>query len=415
MRVPVRVAATLVTAITAVGVLAGTTGATVKPNVAASAAKSWQVIVPHWTHANKEEGRVDDIKRIGKHIFLAGDFTKMANHAGNTVTRNHVAALSPSGNLLPFHPNVNGRVYALASSPNGKYLYIGGQFSSVNGKPRHDLAAFIAKTGKLAPRIGDARISGQVRGLTATASGLYFGGTFSSVMGKKRAKVAKLVLRRHGKMTLAAWSPSVNGDVRDIVVDRRQGRVIFGGLFSSVNGKSQPYLAAVSRKAGKLSRWANHPSADILDIALGGRRIYAAEGGPGGTALAYNVNSGKQIWYYKTDGNCQAVTAIDGYSIFGMHGDNVAPKKNAAMSEYGGSKRIKRGKVFMLSHSGVLTKWNPDLSSTAGVLGVWSLTNGKGNVYVGGDFTGVHGKPQQRFAILKGLHTKHKKHKQAKH
>ncbi len=411
MRVPVRVAATVITATAAVGILAGTAGASVKPNIASSAAKSWQVVVPHWTHANKEEGRVDDIKRIGKHIYLAGDFTQMANHAGNTVTRNHLAAVSPNGNLLPFRPNVNGRVYALASSPNGKYLYIGGQFSSVNGKPRHDLAAFVAKTGKLAPRLGDFKISGQVRGLTATRSGIYFGGSFGSVNGKKRGHLGKLVLNKHGKMRLAGWAPSVNGQVRDVVVDRRNGRVIFGGVFTSVNGKSQPYLAAVSRKAGKLSRWANHPTADILDIALGGRRIFAAEGGPGGTALAYNVNTGKQVWYYKTDGNCQAVTAIDGYSIFGMHGDNVAPKKNSAMSEFGGSKRIKRAKVFMLSPSGVLTAWNPDLSSTAGVLGVWALTNGKGNVYVGGDFTGVHGKPQQRFAILKGLHRKHKKAK----
>ncbi len=86
-----------------------------------------------------------------------------------------------------------------------------------------------------------------------------------------------------------------------------------------------------------------------------------------------------------------------------MHGDNVAPKPNVAMSEYGNSKRIKRGKVFMLSPKGALMAWNPDLSSTAGVLGVWALKNGKGSVYVGGDFTGVHGKPQQRFAILRGL------------
>ena len=86
-----------------------------------------------------------------------------------------------------------------------------------------------------------------------------------------------------------------------------------------------------------------------------------------------------------------------------MHGDNVAPKANVAMSEYGSTKRIKRSKVFMLSPKGKLMGWNPDLSSTAGVLGVWALANGKGSVYVGGDFTGVHGKQQQRFAILKGL------------
>ncbi len=32
--------------------------------------------------------------------------------------------------------------------------------------------------------------------------------------------------------------------------------------------------------------------------------------------------------------------------------------------------------------------------------GVWALAQGHGNLYVGGDFTGVHGRAQQRFAIL---------------
>ncbi len=54
----------------------------------------------------------------------------------------------------------------------------------------------------------------------------------------------------------------------------------------------------------------------------------------------------------------------------------------------------------MLTYAGALMRWNPDLSSTAGVLGVWALAQGRGNLYVGGDFTGVHGRAQQRFAIL---------------
>ena len=56
----------------------------------------------------------------------------------------------------------------------------------------------------------------------------------------------------------------------------------------------------------------------------------------------------------------------------------------------------------MLTRKGeAAMRWNPDLSSTAGVLGVWALCAGSGNVYVGGDFTGVHGANQQRLAIFK--------------
>ena len=84
-----------------------------------------------------------------------------------------------------------------------------------------------------------------------------------------------------------------------------------------------------------------------------------------------------------------------------MHGDNVAPRKNRSMSEFGHSRRIERHKLFMLTKKGKLRRWNPDLTSTAGVLGVWALCAGGGNVYAGGDFTMVHGRKQQRLAIFR--------------
>ena len=211
MRVSLRLGATAITAAAALTALAGTAGAaSVQPHVASSAVNSWQVIVPNWTHAEQAGGPRRRHRADRQARLLGGDFTKMSNHAGTTVTRNHLAAVSPSGELLPFNPSVNGRVYALASSPNGKYLYIAGQFSSVNGKPRHDLAAFRVKTGKLSPRVGNIKINGQVRGIAATTSGLYFGGSFGSVGGKKRGHVAKLVLHKQ-HMKLAGWAPSVNG------------------------------------------------------------------------------------------------------------------------------------------------------------------------------------------------------------
>jgi trimeric autotransporter adhesin len=401
-RVSVRIAVPLVAAAAAVTVAASTAGAaSVQPNVSPTAATSWQVVAPNWTHANKEVGRVDDLVRIGKHVYIGGDFTEMANHAGHSVVRNHLAAVTPGGNILPFRPNVNGRVYALAASPNGKYLYVGGQFTAINGVPRHNVAAFSVKTGKLSPIVGDLKINGQVRGIAATPSGLYIGGSFGSVLGKPRGKLVKFALTKHG-FRMTSWAPTANGAVRDLVVDRHAGHVIVGGEFTSINGSKQPYLASITRQRGKVFAWASHPTADILDISLDHSVLYAAEGGPGGTALSYNVKTGAQRWYYKTDGNVQAVTTVGGYPVFGMHGDNVAPRRNTAMSEYGKSSRVERKKLFMLSPSGVLTSWNPGLSSTAGVLGVWALKNGKGSVYVGGDFTGVHGHPQQRFAILKG-------------
>ena len=189
--------------------------------------------------------------------------------------------------------------------------------------------------------------------------------------------------------------------MRDLSGDQAAGRVLAAGWFNRIDGKKgQMHLASISTSTGAPLPWANHPAYPILDIARYGTRLYAAMAGPGGTALAYDAGSGSQLWYYMTDGNVQAVTTVDGWPVFGMHGDYVAPRVNSKLSEYGKSARISRHKVFMLSPDGVLQQWAPALETDQGVLGVWSLDGSSGTLEVGGDFTKVDGAPQARFAIF---------------
>jgi hypothetical protein len=374
------------------------------PNPVLRPLPSWQVLAPGWTDANKELGRVNAILRVGRTVYLGGNFTVMANHSGRTVTRMHLAAVGAGTGKLRtgFHPMINGRVYSLAASPGGRFLFVGGQFTAVGDQPRHNLAAFNLATGRLARKLPDLGISGTVRTVAVSPTGrLYIGGTFGRVAGRRRLNLAKLVLRGNRYRLNLRWDPSTNGQVRDIVVASQAARVIVGGGFTAVDGfRGQTSMTALGPGRGRVLPWASHPHSLILDLALCGNRVYAAEGGPGGTALAYGL-AGHLRWFYVTDGNVQAATCVSHRPVFGMHGDYVAPYRDQAMNEHGSSRRIQRHKLFMLTRLGVLEPWNPDISSTAGVLGVWSLASGRGNLYVGGDFTGVHGVPQQRFAILR--------------
>ena len=247
----------------------------------------------------------------------------------------------------------------------------------------------------------DLHVSGAVEALAATRRAVYVGGSFSSVGGRSRTKLAKLTMRGGRYRVARGWKPRANAMVRAIVVVSRR-RVVAGGDFTAVSGRSERYMVALGAgRRGRVKRWANHPQAEILDLARAGKSVYAAEAGSGGTALRYGARRGRLKWFYKTDGNVQAVTVVGRSPVFGMHGDNVAPRKNRKMSEFGHSRRIERHKLFMLSRKGKLRRWNPDLQSTAGVLGVWALCAGGGNVYAGGDFTVVHGMKQQRLAIFR--------------
>jgi hypothetical protein len=364
--------------------------------------RTTQVLAPGWAQSNKELGRVDAVLRVGRVVYVGGNFTVVGGHAGRTTTRMHLMAVhARTGKLTSFAPKINGRVYALAISHGGRFLFVGGQFTAVGSHPRASLAAFDLRTGRLSSRVPNLAISGTVRGLAISRMGrLYVAGSFGRVSGVRRQNLAKLVVKRNRFVLNRRWHPGTNADVRRVVVAASASRIIVGGDFTAVNGlRGQTHIAALGQGRGKVLPWANHPKSPILDLALCGRSLYAAEGGPGGTALAYGL-AGRRKWYYMTDGNIQAAACVSHRPVFGMHGDYVAPRRNQNLNEFGSSRRIQRHKLFMLTARGNLLRWNPDCSSRAGVLGVWSLDGYKGNLYVGGDFTGVHGVAQQRFAIL---------------
>lgn len=76
-------------------------------------------------------------------VFLGGDFTLV-----NGRERERVAALTPSGALLPFKAEIDGPVRALLAAPEFGKLIVGGNFNMVNGDLERSLVALRPVTGK---------------------------------------------------------------------------------------------------------------------------------------------------------------------------------------------------------------------------------------------------------------------------
>ena len=400
-------AATLVTTLAA-AFSAGPAVAATQPQphlAAADVNAAWQFPAKDWSASNKQAGRVDDILRLGSRVFIGGNFTISENHSGKTVTRTYLAAENANtGALLNWKPTLNGRVYAIGASRNHQSLYVVGDFTKVDGVSRTHIASFNVATGKLGAGVPALGINGSVRAISRAGTSIYIGGDFTQAGGRAHERLARLnLVQNHYRV--AGWDPSADNQVRDMIADAAHNRVLVAGWFGRIDGvKGQHDLASVSMTTGRPLPWGGHAPDPVLDIARSGHRLYAAMGGPGGTALAYNIATGKRVWYYQADGNIQAVTTVNGWPIFGMHGDNVAQHKNLKLSEYTKSSRIRRHKVFELSPNGVLQSWAPVLGTTQGVLGVWALKAGQGMLYVGGDFTLVNGAQQNRFAMFHSVH-----------
>ena len=203
-------------------------------------------------------GGVSALAASASTVFAGGSFTSVGG-----VPRRNLAAFrhvpGEDGTVLPFDPDVNGPVRALALT--GSTLYLGGQFSNINGalaallKPRNNLAAVDTTTGLGLP--WDPNADGQVNALAIAGDTVFAGGDFATVNGSSARQ--RLAAFDNGNGTARAWAPSPDASVRALAV---HGPTVFaGGDFASVNGGApRSGFAAFDGLSGA-------PDPDSLDLS----------------------------------------------------------------------------------------------------------------------------------------------------
>lgn len=327
--------------------------------------------------------------RVGDRVYLGGDFTSV-----NGKPRSGLAAIEANtGRLTAWAPKANSRVLALAASPSGDSIYVGGEFTSVNGIARDHVVAIDASTGRVREE-WNASADLPVYSLATSGSRrVYLGGKFRKVNGRSRQGLA-VVRGSEGKL-YPNWTPTVNGNVRTLALSPNQRRLYAGGNYSVISGKRRPNLAALDPATGAVKDWIPNPKVDndyeVFDLAVTKKTVYVAGGGrdPDGTAEAFTSGRGDSVWRYSSNGDFQAVALLKRKLYFGGHFTKLEVK----------TEQIRRNKFMAVAApTGRLdARWKPSANG-----GVWSMTAdpARYRVYAGGAFTQVNGSPQQGFAQL---------------
>ncbi|PRB60603.1 RICIN domain-containing protein [Microbacterium sp. MYb45] len=177
---------------------------------------------------------------IGSTVYAVGKFDnarepKAAPGTALTARSNVLAYDIQTGALLPFAPKVNGVIKAVAPSPDGSRIYIGGSFNSVNGKDRWNIAALDAKTGELVPGFIPSIGGSGVYALTTSGTSVYAGGLFTQANGTARKNLTAFNAP-DGK--LLPWAPQTDLQVDAMVMDPAGADTIIGGRFSQISGNS---------------------------------------------------------------------------------------------------------------------------------------------------------------------------------
>ena len=174
-----------------------------------------------WPEVN---GVVNDVVSDGAGgWYLGGDFTSVGG-----VPRTDLAHVLADGTLDPnFAPTTDGLVRALAVGTGT--VFVGGEFAAANGSPRGNLAGFSAATGGLTGFVGSVSFSGSssdgpgAHALVLIGSTLYVGGLFD----RAQDPVAPVLeeVRLHGaafnvaNSNVLGWNPSTNRVINGLARD----------------------------------------------------------------------------------------------------------------------------------------------------------------------------------------------------
>ena len=352
-----------------------------------------------------------------KVLYIGGEFTEVRQKSGGSSKVSNVAAINvkTGAAISTWRPKVSGKdaVVRSLAVKNGK-VFIGGNFTAVEGKPRKNLAAVSANTKKavrlspFAPQVGGD--TSYVFALEAGDRKLYAGGGFSKVNGAPRKNLAAFSLKtgaldRHWKPKATKAStcmdPKCSHKVRALELGSGGRSIFVGGSFSHVsgtNGRGGPrqsvarlYTATGNLHPWKIPSWTIQAPQTAWDLTATRTRLYGGFGARRNFLAAFRLdkgNSGARLWRFATVGNVQSVALTRNHSrlFFGGH---------FGINEYGRSVcngKPLRGLASVNPATGkIYCHWIPSLDQNRrpSYEGAWSLITTPSYLWVGGGFIGV--------------------------
>lgn len=285
-------------------------------------------------------------------------------------------------NLSPY--KTNAMVRTMAYSQDNGNLYIGGDFTLVSDINRNYLAEIDTTSGTSTAR--NFLVDGPVYSMLIDGNILYIGGNFSSVLGQARSNIASINLLT-GQLT--DFNITLNGLVNAMVI--KDSVLYIGGEFSFVNSQSKNYLAAVNVSTNQLVSFSFPTNNVVRSLAFNGNILYV-----GGSFTTINSQTRNLLAAIDVSANTLLPFSFD---ITGGVINSLLFDQNRLY--VGGSFTIinqqpyKYLAVINTSTNGLVTK-NFQFTGAGG--SVKTLVKKNGQVYIGGQFTGVLGQTRGNVA-----------------
>ena len=313
--------------------------------------------------------------------YVGGEFATVGG-----IPRSNIAHVLADNTVSAWAPNPDQSVAALVVS--GTTVYVSGSFSSIGGEARNHLAALDATTG-LATSWNPDREGGYggVGVLAVNGSTVYVNGDFTSIGGQARNYVAALDATT-GLAT--GWDPDPDNYVATLVVSATT--VYAGGGFTSIGGQARNHLAALDATTGLATLWDPNLNGDVSTLAASESTVYAS-----GSFVMIATHG---ILNYAT-----SLVAFDvatglprDWNCFGSAGSMALNGTTLYLSGsiYGVGGGTRDGLAAVDAATGTLTAWDPPQPNYPATV----MAAGGTTVYVGGGFTSLGGVARNSLAAL---------------
>jgi hypothetical protein len=399
-------------------------------------------------------GRVDALAEVGDKMFIAGEFTNIAdpNAAPAAPPQPYLAVLDAhtgvpiSGSTFNATANPDGNVYALEVSPDGHRLYVGGTFNHIGGHAAQKLAALNLDTGAWDSTFNPPTPNAYVRALALSNGRLYIGGAFQTLTSGSpvnRSEVAELdaqtgalvdtfnppqnyggVFSGHGGTPTEDPPGTVTptpGNVRALQVMADGKTLMVGGdflHFGTTRALDPTHqhggLIALDAATGALTPWQPVNSRPVFDFTLwpgdSGKTVFAAAGGAGGVVESFLPGGNtKPQWTGHVDGDGRAVAATTTrVYLVGHYNHEVANANDPCLTLQPGATGINCPNGTLHNHLAAFEAktGNLDPSFTAQAdtpEGPEVAIIGAHNLWVGGNFARVKDNPGAPYRSQPGL------------
>ena len=380
------------------------------------------------------DGRVEAIAIDGDTVFVGGTFTKIQMALdGETFDQPYLFAYSKStGAILEdFDPVLNGAVRALHNTGEGTGIFVGGEFTSLNGQSNRK---GLVKLDNFGDRVRgfSARPDKRVYTMQRVGNTLYIGGNFERI-GQVPVEYLAALNTETGEVL-----PNLNFDFDGIISTHRttgassvdvievtsdNQLMVIAGNFLSINGLSRSRLALIELEDQALvSDW----NTDVFDIQCPASKfpqyingvdiapddsffVTGTTGGPRtgnpacDTILRFDLDdlsdtNAEPSWINYTGGDSVYEVTVTEHAIY--TGGHFRWLNNAFGRDYAGPGAVpRRGLAALDPLNGLpLLGWRADRNPRG--VGVFSLESEPEGLYIGDDTNFLNGFEHLKFKFL---------------